>query len=195
MEPGNRNIAGKLKEVDLKRLNALIKEYAGILQFHPDNSEVKEKMERARHDKLNFQIRDCQERIKESPNNLTLRLELGKFYKEQGEKNKALAEFQASIKEPAVRRQSLYMIGICFQERNMLDMAISQFRKALAVSPGIMDDQAKEIHYQLGQSYERMGEKEQTLSEYKKIYEVDIVYKDVARKIENAYKTGLNGKD
>ncbi len=195
MDPANRNIAGKLKEIDLKRFDTLIKECAEILQSHPDNSEAKEKMERARRDKLNLRIRDCQERIKENPKDLTLRLELGKLYKEQGEENKALAEFQASANEPALRRQSLYMIGVCFQERNMLDMAISQFRKALAVSPGIMDDQAKEIHYQLGQSYERMGEREQALSEYKKIYEVDIIYKDVARKIESAYKTGLSGRD
>ncbi len=186
---GNENILKKLKEIDLKRFETIMRKCAEILKSQPDNSEVKERMEKARQDALNLKIQDCLERIQESPKNLTLRLELGKLYKEQGEVDKALAEFQASVNEPQVRRQSLYMLGVCFQERNMLDIAIKQFQKALAVNPGIMDDEAKEIHYQLGQLYEKMGKKELALSEYKKIYEVDIVYKDVARKIEAAYKT------
>ncbi len=187
MDPGNKNALRKLKEIDLKRFDVVIRNCAKILESQPDNSEAKERMEKARHDKLNLQIKDCQERIKENPRELTLRFELGKLYKELGEIDKALAEFQASVNEPQARRQSLYMIGICFQERNILDMAVRQFLKALAVSPGVMDNEAKEIHYQLGQLYEKMGEQKQALSEYKKIYEVDIIYKDVAQKIEAAY--------
>ncbi len=72
----------------------------------------------------------------------------------------------------------------------MVDMAIKQFQKALGINPGIMDNEAKQIHYRLGLLYEKMGERDQALSEYKKIYEVDISYKDIAQKIEAAYKTG-----
>ncbi|MCD5398081.1 tetratricopeptide repeat protein, partial [candidate division NPL-UPA2 bacterium] len=189
MEPNNRNIPNKLKEIDFKKFDVVIREYSEILQSQPDSSEAKEKMEKACHDKLNLQIQDCRERIQESPQELALRFELGKLYKERGEVDKALAEFQASVNEPQVKRQSLYMIGACFQERNILDMAVRQFQKALAESPGAMDSEAKEIHYQLGQLYEKMGEKKQALSQYKKIYEIDIAYKDIAQKIEAAYKT------
>ena len=188
LETASSRNCGKLKEIDFKRFDVVIRECSEILKSQPDNSEAKQRMEKTHHDKLNLQIEDCQERIKENPQELTLRFELGKLYKEQGKVDEALAEFQASVNEPQVRRQCLYMIGVCFEERNMLDMAVGQFQKSLAVSPGLMDNEAKEIRYQLAQVYEKMGEKERALSEYKKIYEVDIIYKDVTRKIEDAYK-------
>ena len=188
MDPGHREIPRKLKEIDLKRFDMLIRESAQVLKSQPDNSEAKERGEKARQDKLNLQVEDCRERIKESPEDLARRFKLGKLYKEQGETDKALVEFQASVNEPRVRHQCLYMIGVCFEERNMLDMAVGQFQKALRERPGVMDNEAKEVHYRLGQLYEKMGEREQAISQYKKIYEVDIIYKDIARKIEAAYK-------
>lgn len=188
IEPDHRTIQRKIKEIEFRKFDVIIKESQETLKANPDNIEAKEKMKKAKSDKLNLMIEDCQERIKDSPKDISLRFELGKLYKEQGELDKALAEFQMTVNEPKVRRQSLYMIGVCFQERNMLDMAVAQLEKALAVNPGAIDEEAKEIHYQLGQIYEKMGQTAQALSEYKKIYEVDITYKDVVSKVETAYK-------
>lgn len=188
IEPDSRIIQRKLKEIEFKKFDTIIRKCEETLQASPDNVEAAKQMEKAKNDKLNLMVEDCQERIKNDPKDIPLRFELGKLYKEQGKVNEALGEFQAAVNEPAVRRQTLYMIGICFQERNMLDMAVAQLEKALAVNPGAMDEEAKEIRYQLGQIYEKMGQTAQALSEYKKIYEVDITYKDVTSKIESAYK-------
>lgn len=188
IDKGKKTIQRKIKEIEFKKFDVLIRESEETLKVSPDNTEAKERMEKAHHDKLNLMIEDCQERIKENPKDISLQFELGKLYKEQGEVDKALAQFQASVNEPRVRRQCLYMIGVCFRERNMLDMAVAQLQKALALNPGAMDEEAKEMRYQLGQIYEKMGQSSQAISEYKKIYEVDITYKDVAQKIEAAYR-------
>jgi hypothetical protein len=51
-----------------------------------------------------------------------------------------------------------------------------------------MDGTKKEILYDLGQTYEKMGKEEEAISQFKLIYEVDIGFKDVGQKIEEHYK-------
>jgi hypothetical protein len=50
-----------------------------------------------------------------------------------------------------------------------------------------MDGTKKDIIYNLGQVYERMGDKEKSLDCMKEIYEVDYGYLDVARRVEDSY--------
>jgi hypothetical protein len=51
-----------------------------------------------------------------------------------------------------------------------------------------MDAMKKQIIYNLGLVYERMGDKEKSLNCMKQIYEADYGYKDVATRVESSYK-------
>ncbi len=128
------------------------------------------------------------------PTNLALRYDYGLLLKKAGRINEAIAEFQLSVKEPTRKRQSLNMLGLCFKEKLMCDLAVSQFLKALELTREL-DDETKEIVYNLGSTYETMGDNKRAIEEYKKIYEVDITYRDIAGKMEAAYwKTKGEGK-
>jgi hypothetical protein len=50
-----------------------------------------------------------------------------------------------------------------------------------------MDTTKKDVIYELGLLYEAMGNVEEAKNHFKQIYSVDIAYKDVAQKIEQAY--------
>jgi hypothetical protein len=50
----------------------------------------------------------------------------------------------------------------------------------------------KEIVYNLGLVYERMGEGEKSLTCMKQIYEADYGYKDVARRVESSYQQNIS---
>ena len=52
-----------------------------------------------------------------------------------------------------------------------------------------MDEEKKELLYQLGLVLDLMGKKDDAVEQYKLIYEVDIGYKDVAAKVD-AYYSG-----
>jgi hypothetical protein len=65
----------------------------------------------------------------------------------------------------------------------MYDLAESQLRKALDESPG-MSERKKEILYNLGLLKEKQGDPQSALAEYKKIYEVDIQFRDVGQRME-----------
>jgi hypothetical protein len=56
-----------------------------------------------------------------------------------------------------------------------------------------MNAMKKEMVYNLGLVYERMGEQEKSLSCMKQIYEVDYGYKDVARRVESSYVRNIAG--
>jgi len=53
-----------------------------------------------------------------------------------------------------------------------------------------MDAMKKEIVYNLGIVYEKMGQREKSLNCMKQIYEADYGYKDVAERVESSYRQG-----
>jgi len=56
-----------------------------------------------------------------------------------------------------------------------------------------MDRMKKQIVYNLGLVYERMGEPEKSLACMKQIYEVDYGYRDVAKRVESSYARNISG--
>ena len=82
--------------------------------------------------------------------------------------------------------KALALLGQCFMERGMFDMAVSQIEKALE-NKSTWNDDRKELIYILANIYERQGKPDEAAAQYKSIYEVDIRYRDVAQKVESGY--------
>jgi tetratricopeptide (TPR) repeat protein len=83
--------------------------------------------------------------------------------------------------------KAMNLLGCCYGELGMLDLAIKQLEEASKeILP--MDAMKKEIVYNLGLVYEHMGEKEKSLACMKQIYEVEHGYKDVATRVESSYE-------
>jgi len=74
----------------------------------------------------------------------------------------------------------------------MLDLAVKQLEDASKEILS-MDAMKKEMVYNLGLVYERMGEQEKSVACMKQIYEVDYGYKDVARRVESSYARNVPG--
>jgi hypothetical protein len=78
------------------------------------------------------------------------------------------------------------LLGKCFVERNMLDLAAKTLEDA-ASELLAMDAVKKDIVYNLGLVYEKMGDNEKSIGCMKQIYEVDYGYRDVAERVEGSY--------
>jgi tetratricopeptide (TPR) repeat protein len=88
-----------------------------------------------------------------------------------------------------VRYPALNLMGQAFMKRGMFDFAVKQL--ALAESELLaMDELKKEIVYNLGLVYEMIKQPEKALDQWKKIYEVDMGYRDVAARVEASYGGG-----
>jgi tetratricopeptide (TPR) repeat protein len=128
-------------------------------------------------------------RVRAQPNEGEFRYDLGEALYKIGQYRRATEELQQSLKQPSVRYQALNLMGQAFLKRGMLDFAIKQ----LSLAEGellAMDELKKEIVYNLGLAYEVSKQPEKALEQWKKIYEVDMGYRDVAARVEASYGGG-----
>ncbi|MCX6935346.1 MAG: tetratricopeptide repeat protein [Verrucomicrobia bacterium] len=125
-------------------------------------------------------------RVSRYPNDLQYRFELGEALMDAGLYKEAATELQQALRQPSVRHRALNLLGVSYQKRRMLDLAAKQF--ALASSELVsMDAVKKDAIYSLGIILEEMGKKTEALDEFKKIYEVDSQFRDIAERVESAY--------
>jgi hypothetical protein len=71
----------------------------------------------------------------------------------------------------------------------MNEMAVRQLTSAIS-EKSAMDDEKKDMIYTLGCLYEKMGKREDAMKQFERIYEVDIGYRDVGKKVDAFYSGG-----
>src|SRR6059036_273834 len=150
-----------------------------------------EQLKAAKAKRAEILIDDARERVARNPTDLQLRFELGENLFDAGRFREALPELQRARQNPHARLKAMNLLGCCYSELEMLDLAMKQLEEA---SKEILSMNAmkKEIVYNLGLVYERMGDKEKSLNCMKQIYEADYGYKDVATRVETSYKQDIS---
>lgn len=122
-------------------------------------------------------------RVAEHPTDMTLRYALGEQYLKAGRVDDAISEFQKSVKDPRKRIESLNLLGECFIQKGLFDLAARQLESALKESPGLNSERGKAIVYNLGVLREKQGNLAAAKEEFLKVYEVDVSFRDVAEKV------------
>jgi tetratricopeptide (TPR) repeat protein len=136
--------------------------------------------------KAEFRLKDAQKRVERYPNELALHYELGTLFFKTDKITEAIKAFQKSQKDAKNRIRSLYYLGQCFAKRKMYDMAAKQLETAIE-EKNVQDEENKELIYTYGCILEEMDKREQAIEQFKKIYEMDIGYKDVSDKVDAYY--------
>src|SRR6185436_1109960 len=103
-------------------------------------------------------IEEYQARVTEHPTDLALRFALGEALLTAGRVDDAIGEFQKAIKDPRKRVDALCVLGECFIEKGLFDLAARQLDRALEESPGLNSERGKAIVYNLGRLRERQGQ-------------------------------------
>jgi tetratricopeptide (TPR) repeat protein len=120
--------------------------------------------------------------VERYPNDLLYRYDLGALYFKTHNFEGAIEQFQKSAGQPQRRVASYNYLGQCFHGLGLYDIAVDQYIKAAEESP-TMDPLKKEIVYNLGLTYDAMGQHDKAIAEYKKIASVDFSFRDVREKI------------
>jgi tetratricopeptide (TPR) repeat protein len=162
-----------------------------ISLLDPNSPEFSEKKAALDQQRNEARIAEAKRRVEKYPNDLQFRFELGKLYFETGRISDAIPELQKAQVNPNRRIPALYFLGQCFARRNMHDLAAKTLQTALNEKVGF-DEEKKDLIYALGVVFEKMGKAEDAINQYKQIYEVDVGYKDVGKKVD-AYYAGSNG--
>jgi len=180
----------KISDTEVRKLSGAIavkeKELATIAPDSAEAEALRSELDELRRGKAEQMLGEARKRVDRNPTDLQYRFELGEQMVLAGHYKEAIPELQKARSNPNTRTKALNMLGKCYTERNMLDLAAKTLTDAASEIPG-MDGTKKDILYNLGLVYERMGHAEKSLDCMKEIYEVDYGYLDVAARVESSY--------
>lgn len=181
----------KVSDLGMKQSEHAIAEHERFLAEHgPEHELFAERsaaLSAAKKQRAEILIEEARKRSERNPTDLQLRFELGEHLLNAGAFREALPELQRARQNPNARLKAMNLLGRCYRELGMLDLAIKQFEEAAReILP--MDRMKKEIVYNLGLVFAEMGEKEKSIGCMKQIYEVDYGYRDVASRVESSYQ-------
>ena len=180
----------KISDTEMRKLSGAIavkdKELAAIAPDSAEAEALRAELDELRRGKAEQMLGEARKRVDRNPTDLQYRFELGEQMVLAGHYKEAIPELQKARSNPNTRTKALNMLGKCYTERNMLDLAAKTLTDAASEIPG-MDGTKKDILYNLGLVYERMGHAEKSLDCMKEIYEVDYGYLDVAARVESSY--------
>jgi tetratricopeptide (TPR) repeat protein len=180
----------KISDTEVRNLSRAIadkeKELEGLAPDSEQAATLRAEIDELRRGKAEQMLGEARKRVERNPTDLQYRFELGEQLVLAGHHKDAIPELQKARSNPNTRTKALNLLGRCYTERNMLDLAAKTLTDAASEIPG-MDGTKKDILYNLGLVYERMGNIEKSLDCMKQIYEVDYGYRDVAARVEASY--------
>jgi tetratricopeptide (TPR) repeat protein len=185
----------KVSDLKIKRLDREIAVDEEFLSTHDAGHELYEKksegLKTAKKNRAEILLVDARNRVERNPTDLQLRFELGEHLMDAGHFREAVPELQRARQNPNARLKAMNLLGCCYAELGMLDLAMKELEEASKEILS-MDAMKKEILFNLGLVYERMGEREKSLTCMKQIYQADYGYKDVAKRVESSYKQSIS---
>lgn len=119
--------------------------------------------------------------------------DLGIAYKEMGLMDDAIHEFTVAAQDESRQVTCLTMIGLCLKEKGQYSEAINRFKEALHGS-GLGEQEATGIYFEMGDTYELLGDKKEAAFYYNKVYKRDAKFRDVAHRLKKLADTRGAGK-
>jgi tetratricopeptide (TPR) repeat protein len=192
---GDPGLIRKVSDLKIKGLEREIAGHEEFLSTHDADHELyvtrSDALKVAKKKRAEILLDDARKRLERNPTDLQLRFELGEHLTNAGHFREALPELQRARQNPNARLKAMNLLGRCYGELGMLDLAMKQLEEASKEILS-MDAMKKEIVYNLGLVYERLGEGAKSLTCMKQIYEADYGYKDVATRVESSYQQNIS---
>ena len=112
---------------------------------------------------------------------------LGIAYKEMGLLDEAIGEFQYAARDPARMVECCGILGLCFREKGMPQLALKWYQKGLD-TPSLGEHEAIGLRYDVAEVHREEGEYKKAMQIYSEVYGMDSTYRDVAAKIKEMKK-------
>ena len=188
-------LARKHSDLRLKQLDQSIKAFEDWFSSggdaHPDAEQYRQQLLGMRQERDAAHIGEARKRVERNPTDLLLRFELAEKLMEASQFTEAIPELQRARQNPNVRLKAVSLLGRCYSEKGMNDLAVQQYKTA-AAEMAVMDAGKKDTLYRLALLHELMGNKAEYMECLKEIYEADYGYLDVAARVEGSYTPATN---
>ncbi len=107
---------------------------------------------------------------------------LGIAYREMGLLDEAIGEFQLAAKDPGYLVTCASMLGLCFLEKGLPELAVKWYRRGLE-APGIAEEEQLGLLYDLGNAQATAGDSESAYHTFVDLYGVNTNYRDVVARL------------
>jgi len=118
-----------------------------------------------------------------SPEDYDTHFNLGIAYREMGLIDEAIGEFQIAAKDANYLVDCCSLLGACFLEKGLPELAVRWYQKGLA-APDLPEEATLGLLYDLGNLYLEIGESEKAHRTFVEIYGTNSNYRDVVAKLE-----------
>lgn len=164
--------------------------YISAMNIVPFNATLHKKYEEASMVLLKEEIERIKKRIDEDPWRIGTHLDIAKVYLMTRNFDKGVKELQIAVKDSARAPFAYNLLGLTFMELGRFDLAVIQFERALEVAPKELSDVAKTVRFNLGSSYEALGNVSRALAEYEMVLSEDVEFAYLQGRTKNL--AGIN---
>lgn len=119
---------------------------------------------------------------------------LGIAYKEMGLLDEAIGEFQLASKAPVLTVECCSLLGLCFLEKGMPQLAIKWYAKGLA-APGIREPETTGLLYDLARVYQDTGDTNLAYTTFLEVYGMNTNYRDVVERVRDLEEARRNSRE
>jgi tetratricopeptide (TPR) repeat protein len=169
-----------IDEIRIKQYRRQVLAMKDQVKATPEDLALKEKYNDLLAEQLDFELAALRDWTDHYPTDMQLMYELGIRLYLSKRFDEAITAFQAAQNNPSRRIDSLYYLGLSFDEQHMLPEASETLKIATdeyeLSSTG--NETAKRLWYALGRIYEKTGRLKEAVDIYSKITRWDIAYKD-----------------
>jgi len=179
----------RVGDIKMKQFNRDIRDIKKNLKAAPGEEYFTGRLKETTQEKLDFELGEYQERVKNYPTDLKLKFELGKRMFQTNLIDEAIGLLQDAKREPKSKGQAYLLLGRCFTKKGWAEEAIDTIADGIESHPLADDGLGKELRYDkmvaLMAAAEKAGKVEQAEEANKlasELLQSDINYKDIKQK-------------
>jgi tetratricopeptide (TPR) repeat protein len=180
----------KLHDLELWKMTNSVKALAA--KYSGGDKSVGPQYEKEVMAMLEFKLNSYIEREKQYSTDSTVKFELGSTYFEMAQRKKdktlfdeSIKRFQQTFKDPKFRNLSGLRMGMGFAAKEQFDLALKRFDETLASIPSeLKNDSWKNLTYAKADTLQKAGRREEAKKVFLEIYEIDVAFKDVAKRVD-----------
>jgi tetratricopeptide (TPR) repeat protein len=177
-----------LGELTIQYYKNRLKEVRKQAAAQPEDVELKVQADRVLTKLAEVELEHYRLCSENYPTDLKIKYSYGTRLLLSGEFDAAIPLLQQARKDPSLKINAMSKIGICFFRKGWYNDAADVFQQAMKEHEISDDELGKELRYNYAKSCELNNQKDEALSFYRKIAQIDFNYKDVRERIEELIK-------
>jgi len=178
-------------DITMKQINRYVRQLKQMVDAAPEDEEYKKRYHDTLLKKLQFELQEYTERVKNYPTDLSLKHELGKRLFQAGKFDDAIGMFQQAKQDPKSRASSHIYLGRCYVHKGWLDEAIDTLGEGIEAHPYNDDNVALDLRYLKMDAHVRAAEKNKSMDHAEEarklasfILQANINFRDIKDRVE-----------